>query len=153
MNKTAFQDLGSVAGCYGCGPDNTHGLQLKSYWDGEDSIATFNPQPYHCAGQPHFVYGGLLASLLDCHSVNLAIAHAYKTEQREIGSMPKIFYVTAQLNVRFIAATPIDAPLSLRATLKAALGRKSTVAASIHSGELLCVTAEVLAVRVGGRSE
>ena len=65
MNKKAFQDYypDEVSHCYGCGRLNEHGLQLKSYWDGNDTVAIFLPKPYHIA-IPGYVYGGLIASLI-----------------------------------------------------------------------------------------
>ena len=69
--------------------------------------------------------GGIIASLIDCHSLNLAIAHAYRAEGRPIGSAPRIGYVTANLQVTYAKPTPIDQLLELRARitkLKAAQG-------------------------------
>ena len=86
----SFQDQGSILHCYGCGANNEKGLQLKSYWDGEESVAEFTPESFHCGGMPEIVYGGLIASLIDCHSCNLAVASSYKSEQREIASEPTI---------------------------------------------------------------
>jgi hypothetical protein len=62
MTQKAFQDYypDHFAHCYGCGRLNEHGLQIKSYWDGEESVCTFLPRPYHVA-IPGYVYGGLIA--------------------------------------------------------------------------------------------
>ena len=70
MNEPAFQDYypDELSHCYGCGRLNEQGLQLKSRWDGEESVAVFHPRAYHIA-IPGYVYGGLLASLIDCHDV------------------------------------------------------------------------------------
>jgi hypothetical protein len=149
----AIQDQGSVIGCYGCGPDNIHGLRLKSYWRGDIAIAHFIPQPFHCAGQPDIVYGGLLASLIDCHSCNFAIAHHYALEKREIGSDPKIFCVTAQLNVSYRKPVMIDKPIELVARYhqgdgKTVTGRKVWVECDLSSGGHVCVTGEALIIRV-----
>lgn len=144
----SFQDQGSVSGCYGCGADNEAGLQLKSYWDGESAVAQFHPQPFHCAGSPKIVYGGLLASLVDCHSCNLAIAKAYALENREIGSDPKIYCVTAQLNVSFLKPTPMAEAISLRAVITSMEGRKSWVHCSITANGIQTVKADVLVLRM-----
>ena len=71
----AFQDFypENVAHCYGCGRLNGHGHQIKTYWEGDESVTRFRPQPYHTA-IPGFVYGGLLASLIDCHGTGTAAA-------------------------------------------------------------------------------
>ena len=147
MTKS-FQDQGAVSGCYGCGADNAHGLQIKSFWDGDEAVADYNPQPFHQAGSPDIVYGGLLASLIDCHSVNLAIATAYREENREIGSTPKIFCVTAQLNLKFVSPTPMGATLSLRSTVTKREGRKTWLKTTLSAKGNVCVEGEVLAIRI-----
>ncbi len=147
-SKTAFQDQHSVEHCYGCGADNSNGLQLKSYWDGAAAIASFTPKKFHCGGSPEIVYGGVLASLIDCHSCNLAIATYYKLEQRPIGSYPRIRCVSAQLNVAFKTATPIGSELKIRAKVRSQEGRKTWVDAEIWAVDVLRVTGEVLLVRI-----
>ena len=71
-NLKAFQDYYPEAfgHCFGCGAENPHGLHIKSYWndDANDAtIAFYTPQPYHTGGYPGYVYGGLIAAILDCH--------------------------------------------------------------------------------------
>ena len=99
MAEPAFQDQGSVHHCHGCGADNERGLRLKSYWDGDEAVANWHAEPHHCGGTPGNLNGGIIASLIDCHSLNLAIAHAYRVAGRPIGSAPRIGYVTASLQV------------------------------------------------------
>ncbi len=84
MSK-AFQDYypGDFACCYGCGRLNEHGLQIKSYWDGNETVCHFTPRPYHTA-IPGYVYGGLIASLIDCHSTGSAAAAAARAAGRPI---------------------------------------------------------------------
>jgi len=50
----AFQDYYSdnFASCFGCGRLNEHGLHIKSYWDGEESVCRFQPEHYHTGGFP-----------------------------------------------------------------------------------------------------
>ena len=89
MNKKSIQDYypDELNHCYGCGPFNKDGLQLKSYKDGDEVIATFLPTPYHHA-VPGYVYGGLIASIIDCHGIATAVAEAYRIEKREMGTEP-----------------------------------------------------------------
>ena len=65
----AFQDYypENLAHCYGCGRLNPHGHQIKTFWDGDETVTRFTPLPHHTA-VPGFTYGGLIASLVDCHS-------------------------------------------------------------------------------------
>ena len=82
---TAIQDKLVGNHCYGCGADNPRGMQIKSHWDGETSVCTYSPKPQQCAGPTTILYGGLIASLIDCHSVGTAIAHFYNSEGRGVG--------------------------------------------------------------------
>jgi acyl-coenzyme A thioesterase PaaI-like protein len=148
MTEAAFQDQGSVNCCHGCGADNDQGLRIKSYWDGDEAIATWKAQPHHCGGSKEIVNGGIIASLIDCHSLNLAIAHAYRSEQRAIGSAPRIGYVTANLNVTYLKPTPIDEALQLRARIAKVEGRKAWVSCTLSAGGQVCATGEVLGIRV-----
>jgi predicted CxxxxCH...CXXCH cytochrome family protein len=81
--EKAFQDYyeDAVSYCYGCGRLNEQGLQIKSRWEGEEAVCRYTPRPYHMA-IPGFVYGGLIASLIDCHSTGTAAAAAYRAEGR-----------------------------------------------------------------------
>ncbi len=159
MNDTAVSDTGSrkvaiqdlypdhYAHCYGCGRLNEHGLHIKSYWDGEEALATFDPAPYHTA-IPGFVYGGLIASLIDCHSTGTAAAATFQAEGRPPGSAPPIRYVTASLHVDYLRPTPLGEPLELRATAKAMEGRKVVVSATLSAQGQVCATGEVVTVRL-----
>ena len=65
----AIQDHYSpnFAHCYGCGPANPHGHHLKSYLLDDRTEARFTPDKIYSGGVPDNVYGGMIASLLDCH--------------------------------------------------------------------------------------
>jgi hypothetical protein len=80
IQDTYPDDLGH---CCGCGKNNPHGLRLKSYWRDGEAVAHFTPQPHHVA-VPGFVYGGLIASLIDCHATGTASAAAYAAQGREM---------------------------------------------------------------------
>jgi acyl-coenzyme A thioesterase PaaI-like protein len=156
VNTLAFQDQIPDNDCYGCGPTNAAGLRIKSYWqDGEgaaievdEALCTFVPTPAHCAGPPQFLNGGIIATIVDCHSVCTAIAAAYRTEDRPIGSAPLIWYVTASLHVDYLRPTPLDRAVVLRARLREVTPRKAIVRCSVWSGADECARAEVVAVRV-----
>ena len=149
MIEPAFQDCypDELSHCYGCGHLNDHGLQLKSFWDGEESVAHFTPQPYHTA-VPGYVYGGLLASLLDCHGTGTAAAAAYRAAGRPMGSAPPLRYVTGALRVDYLRPTPLGAALEVRGRVKELKGRKVVVEAWIVAGGTVCVRGEVVAVQL-----
>ena len=56
MNKKAFQDYypDNFSQCYGCGRLNEKGLNIKSYWDGGETVCTFNPDEKYAAYQEWF---------------------------------------------------------------------------------------------------
>ena len=149
MIHKAFQDYypDEVAHCYGCGRLNEHGHQIKSYWDGDEAVATFTPQPYHTA-IPGYVYGGLIASLIDCHSTGTAAAAAYRAEGRAMDTDPPLRFVTASLHVDYLKPTPIDGPLELRAQVKEIKGRKVVVTTDLSAGGEVCARGEVVAVLI-----
>jgi len=148
MKEPSFQDQGAVPFCYGCGADNKNGLQIKSYWDGDEAVGEWRPQPHHCGGRKNIVNGGIIATLIDCHSLNLAIATAYRGENRPIGSAPRIGYVTASLNVNYLKPTPLDAVLQLRARITKIDGRKAWVTCTVSAEGEVRATGEVLGIRV-----
>lgn len=149
MDHPAIQDHfnGEHAICYGCGHNNPHGLHIRTQWDGEYGIFCFTPENYHTAF-PGVVYGGLIASLFDCHCIGTAIAAAYDAEDRQPGTDPAIMYVTANLNVTFIRPTPMDGELMLKARIDEARGRKTIVSSTLTAGGMECANARVVGVRV-----
>ena len=148
MEQVAFQDQGSVHHCHGCGAANEKGLQIKSFWDGDEAVATWRAEPHHCGGTKENLNGGIIASLIDCHSLNLAIAHAYRAEGRAIGSAPRIGYVTVSMNISYLKPTPIHEAIQLRASIARLEGRKATVSCTLSAAGEVRVTGEVLGVRV-----
>jgi acyl-coenzyme A thioesterase PaaI-like protein len=134
--------------CWGCGPDNPDGLALRSYWDGEEAVAAWRPRPRDTAGPRHVLNGGIIAALIDCHSVCTAFAAAFRAEGRPIGSDPSIWYATASLEVRYLRPTPIAATLTLRARVAETQGRRTRVGCSLYAEGQECARGEVVAVRV-----
>ena len=148
MQEAAFQDQGSVHHCHGCGADNPRGLRIKSYWDGDEAVCAWQPRPPFFAGPEHILNGGIIASLIDCHGLNLAIAQAYRAEGRPIGSAPRIGYVTASMNISYLKPAPIAEPVELRARIMKIEGRKAWVSCTLSAADQLCATGEVLGIRV-----
>ncbi|MBI2407355.1 MAG: PaaI family thioesterase [Gemmatimonadetes bacterium] len=145
----AIQDFypDGFATCYGCGRLNAHGLHVRTLLDGELGIAEFTPRAEH-TGVAGFVYGGLLASLIDCHAIGTAAAIAEQAEGRAIGDAPAPRYVTASLQVDFVKPTPHGPPLALRARVVETTARKSIVEVSITADDLETVRGRVVAVRI-----
>ena len=145
----AFQDTypENVAHCYGCGRLNEHGHQIKTYWDGDETVTRFQPQPEHTA-IPGFVCGGLIASLIDCHSTGTAAAAMYRQEGRSMDSLPAFRFVTGSLHVDFLKPTPIDTELVIRGRVKEIKGRKVVVETTVYAGDVATARGEVVAVQM-----
>ena len=116
MTQMAAQDAypDDMAQCYGCGRLNHEGYQLKTRWDGNETLTIFTPRPYHTA-MPGYVYGGLLASVIDCHGTGSGALAAYREAGREVGSEPAFRFVTAGLKVDYLKPTPFSAGRRVRA--------------------------------------
>ena len=149
MAEKPFQDYypDHFSHCYGCGRLNKHGLQIKSYWDGEESVCIFLPQPYHTA-IPGYIYGGLIASLIDCHSTGTAAAATYRAQGRDMDTEPALRFVTAALHVDYLRPTPLGPPLEIRGSVKEIKGRKVVVASTLSAEGEVCARGEVVAVQV-----
>ena len=145
----SFQDYypDDVAQCYGCGRRNDHGYRIKSYWDGDETICRFDPQPYHTA-IPGYVYGGLIASLIDCHAMGTAAAATYRAENRPMDSDPPLRFVTASLHVDYLRPTPLGSTLEIRGKVKEIKERKVVVTATVSVKGELCARGEVVAVKL-----
>jgi uncharacterized protein (TIGR00369 family) len=133
------------AHCHGCGRLNARGLRLRSRWEGDEVVARFTPAPDQVA-VPGFVYGGLIASLIDCHGIATAAAHALRSAGQGIGERPSPRYVTAALHVDFLRPTPHGGELVLRARIVEE-GRKKLVAAvAVSAGGEETARGQVVAV-------
>ena len=147
--QPSIQDQIPANHCFGCGPQNAQGLQIKSYWTGEDeSRCQFMPEPQHCAGPTHYLNGGIIATIIDCHTVCTAIADGYRQAGREVGSGEKIWYATGKLDVQYKAPAAIDKPVILDAKILERGPKKTVLHCTLTSGERVCATADVIAVRV-----
>ncbi len=149
MTDKAIQDYypDNLSYCYGCGRLNEHGLHIQSYLEGEESVCHFRPRPYHTA-IPGYVYGGLIASLFDCHGTGTAAAAAYRAAGRAMDTLPPLRFVTASLHVDYLRPTPIDATLEVRATVKEIKGRKVIVTETLSANGIVCARGEVVAVQM-----
>ena len=148
MEQRAFQDYLRRNNCWGCGSGNEQGLRLKSYWSGEKSVCTWVPSPQHMAGPTNILNGGIIGTIIDCHSVCTAIAAAYREEGRGLDTEPFIWYVTASLKIDYHKPVHIDKPVELRARISKIEGRKTLVGCSLLSNQIKCAEGEVLAIRV-----
>jgi acyl-coenzyme A thioesterase PaaI-like protein len=136
-----------LAHCYGCGRLNEDGHQIKSYWDGEESICLFQPDEKYIS-IPGYVYGGMLASLIDCHGTGTAAAAAYRAEARAMDTQPALRFLTASLKVEYLKPTPLGVVLEVRGRVKEVSGRKVVIEEWIRAKGEITVRGELVAVQV-----
>ncbi|GAP63612.1 hypothetical protein ARMA_2035 [Ardenticatena maritima] len=146
---TAIQDLypDPFAVCYGCGRLNPHGLHFQTYREGDETITRYTPQPYHTAIEG-YVYGGLIASLIDCHGTGSAAIFAAEARGIDLTREPPPRFVTGSLRVDFLKPTPLGVPLEVRGRAKEIRGRKVVVLAELYADGVLTARGEVVAVEV-----
>jgi acyl-coenzyme A thioesterase PaaI-like protein len=149
MIEPAVQDFypDDLAQCYGCGRLNERGLQIKTRWDGDETVTIFTPKPYHTA-IPGYVYGGLVASLMDCHGTGSGALAAYRAEDRKMGTDPPFRFVTASLKVDYLKPTPLGPSLEIRGTISEVKGRKVVVKAVLSAEGVVCARGEIVTVQM-----
>lgn len=145
----AFQDYypENVAHCYGCGRLNELGHQIKTFWDGDETLTRFQPKPEHTA-VTGFVYGGLIASLVDCHCTATAAAAMYRKEGRPMDSEPPFRFVTGSLHVDYLKPTPLGPEIEIRGRVKEIKGRKVVVEADVSVDGVITARGELVALQM-----
>lgn len=133
--------------CYGCGRLNAHGHHVKSEWREGEAIARFTPEAYHIA-MPGFVYGGLIASLIDCHAMATAAGAAMSAAGQTPGTDQTPRFVTASLQVDYKRPTPAGIELVLTGRAVEVGERKVIVEVSFRAGDTECARGRVVAVRI-----
>jgi acyl-coenzyme A thioesterase PaaI-like protein len=135
MTDQIVQDFyrDEFAHCYGCGRLNEDGLHIKSRWNGEESVCEYTPRPRYTGGFPGYVYGGFIASLIDCHSAATASAAKLRADGFSLEEHPLSRFVTASIKVDFLKPTPMGTVLELRGRVKEIKGRKVTVSVTLSA--------------------
>lgn len=152
MAKDYFQDHMPGNVCFGCGAENPDGLQIKSYWEGEEAVCIWHSEErYH--GWKHIMNGGILATLIDCHCMGAAMAAAYRAENRNLDSLPEYRYATGTMTVKYLLPTSNLNPVELRAQIREIKGKKVNLSCQVFSAGKQTVEAEVIAIRVADSSQ
>lgn len=152
MSEMAFQDFypDDYAHCYGCGRLNHKGYQIKSFWDGDEGVCHVLPEKHLTGGAQHILYGGMIASLMDCHGAGTAAAAKARELGLEMkpGAMPR--FVTASLTVDYLAPTPMGKELELRARVEEIKGRKVTVRVTLSAEGSVRAEGRLIMVQISG---
>lgn len=149
MPDAAIQDFypDDSAVCYGCGRLNAQGLHVRTFWEDGVGTARFTPRPEHVAFAG-FVYGGLIASLIDCHGIGTAAAAAMERDGAVPGRDPSPRFVTGSLRVDYVKPTPTGHELVLTARPGEVGARKVEVDVELAAGGVVTARGAVLAVRM-----
>ena len=147
MTNRAVQDFypEDFSHCSGCGRLNAHGHQFKTRRDGAETITRYMPAA-HEMSVPGFVYGGLIAALIDCHAMATASAAALEASGIEIGETPSPRFVTASLKVDFLKPTPLGVELEARGRIQERGDRKAVVEVTVLAGGVSTARGLVIAV-------
>lgn len=117
--------------CFGCGPANSHGLHVRSFPDPDsahDVVADWAPESRHEAF-PGVLNGGIIGTLMDCHSNWTAAYHLMKQH----GTDKPPTTVTADYHVRMLRPTPTDGELRLRAWVVESEDDRATVEVTLEA--------------------
>lgn len=135
MEKSLQETYAPHNTCFGCGPANEKGLRIRSFVEGADVVAEWQPEPHHEAF-PGMLNGGIIGSLLDCHS-NWTAAHHL---MRAAGADRPPCTVTADYAIRLKRPTPMEAPVRLVARVVDSSADRAVVEAELIAGGKVCAT-------------
>lgn len=146
----AFQDYypDDYSHCYGCGRLNDRGMRVKSFWDGDEGVCRYTPAPHMTGGAPGNIYGGFIASVIDCHCAGTAAAARLREDGFEPGERPLPRFVTASLKVDYLKPTPAGVELEIRAKIVELKGRKVILHAEVYAGDIVTATGEAVMVQL-----
>ncbi|MFQ3545658.1 PaaI family thioesterase [Halobacillus rhizosphaerae] len=131
--------------CYGCGRMNEAGHHFRTGIQNGQTVTIYTPKQEHMA-LPGYVYGGIVASLIDCHGTGSAAIALHRKNGQEIGdgSEPPRF-VTASLHVDYVKPTPQGVPLKAIGKVEEIHPKKWKVTSEVFADDKLCAKGEVMA--------
>lgn len=143
-NEKSLQETYAPNGiCFGCGVKNEKGLRIRSFENGGEYLAEWKAEAHHQAF-PGMLSGGIIGSLLDCHS-NWTAAHFLMKKQ---GKDTPDCTVTANYSVKLLRPTPFDAPIYLKARVIESTDTTATVEAELIANDKVCAICKGLFVIV-----
>lgn len=136
MTELCLQDqFAPENSCFGCGPKNEKGLRIKSFVKGEEVVAEWHAEPHHEAF-PGMLNGGIIGSLLDCHSNWTAAWHLMKKN----GLDHPPCTVTAAYAIKLLKPTPTDSVIKLVARVVESTDKRAEIEAELSSQGEVCAT-------------
>src|SRR3954447_24402531 len=135
MEKSLQETYAPQMACFGCGPANEHGLHIRSFPEGDEVVATFEPETYQEAF-PGMLSGGIIGTLLDCHCNWTAAYHLMK----KAGADHPPCTVTADYAIKLLRPTPSNGPVFLSAKVVESTDDRATVEGTLSANEKVCAT-------------
>lgn len=136
MNEKSLQEqFAPHNACFGCGPANERGLRIRSFARGDETVAVWQPETYQEAF-PGMLSGGIIGTLLDCHSNWTA---AYHLMQRNGTETPPCT-VTADYAIKLLRPTPTDERITLTARVVESTADRAIVEAVLTAHDKVCAT-------------
>ncbi len=130
-SKSLQETYAPTSICFGCGPANQKGLKIRSVAAaGDEVVCDFMPESHHQAF-PGMLNGGIIGSLLDCHSNWTAAHHLMKKQGLENPPCT----VTADYSIKLLKPTPSDKPVHLKARVVESTEDRAIIEAELISGE------------------
>ena len=141
--KSLQEQYAPANACFGCGPANERGLHIRSFVEGDEVVAEWQPEAYQEA-YPGMLNGGIVGTLLDCHSNWTAAWHL----MRRTGAASPPCTVTAEYSVKLLRPTPTDGALTIKARVVESSEDRATVEAELIANDKVCATCRGLFVAV-----
>ena len=137
--------------CWGCGPKNDLGLHLKTYpsLDGECCISRIKLENAYTGGVPSNVFGGMIATIFDCHGTASAAWFAHHQKGLEVTETTLIGrFITARLEIDYLSPTPIDDEIVVISTLEELGERKAIISMGMSVAGKVRAKSKMVAVAV-----
>lgn len=135
-SNSALQEIyAPKSECYGCGPANTKGLRIRSIATGNEVVADWKPEKHHEAF-PGMLCGGVIGTLLDCHSNWTAAWHL----MNQSGADHPPCTVTADYHIKLLRPTPTQGPVQLRSWVVESKPDRATIEAELSVQGKVCAT-------------
>ena len=137
--------------CWGCGPKNDLGLHLKTYpsLDGECCISRIKLEKAYTGGVPSNVFGGMIATIFDCHGTASAAWFAHHQKGLELTETTLIGrFITARLEIDYLSPSPIDDEIVVISTLEELGERKAIISMEMTVATKVRAKAKMVAVAV-----
>lgn len=121
--------------CFGCGPANKKGLRINSIVRGDEVVADWTPELHHEAF-PGVLNGGIIGTLLDCHSNWTAAWHLMNKQ----GTDQPPCTVTADYTIKLLRPTPMQGVVHLSARVSESQNDRAVIEATLTAGGKVCAT-------------